>query len=162
MSWSVAEVTALASKAARGGGAPAGQAARFGQVAALHLGAERAPAELAQALDALPDGPILTYPLSLDAALGQLAQDETAVHVALPVDGLMHSYVQALPFAAQLTADGRLELDVTQIAAPVAGTRISDCDDVIERMVRLAERTYVPESDSSRQSGAGAGLLDND
>jgi hypothetical protein len=31
-----------------------------------------------------------------------------------------------------------------------------------ERLTALAQRTYVPESDTSRQQGAGAGLLDND
>ncbi|MFK7765199.1 MAG: hypothetical protein AB8B62_18185 [Roseobacter sp.] len=162
MSWSTAEVMALAQKAARGGGAPAGQAARFGSVAALHLGKARSTDDLARALDALPEGPILTYPLALDAALGQCTAGTGAVHLSKPVDTLMHSYADALPFWADLTSAGKLTLDVTAPKTPASLNRITGCDDLIERMTQLAERTYVPESDSSRTSGAGAGVLDND
>lgn len=162
MSWSVAEVMALAQKAARGGGAPAGQAARFGQVAAIHLGKARAADELARALGALPDGPILTYPLVLDAALGHCAAGTAAVQLPRPVGALMQSYLDALPFCARLTSAGALTLDVNANKTPDSLHRISDCEDLIGYMTQLAERTYVPESDESRASGAGAGLLDND
>jgi hypothetical protein len=62
MTWSEAEILALATKAARGARAPPEQAARFGQAAVAHLHAGRGEPALIAALDALPGGPILTHP----------------------------------------------------------------------------------------------------
>ncbi len=161
MSWSGAEVMALASKAARGAGAPAGQAARFGQVAAAHLGAGRPASDLSVALADLPAGAILDYPLLLDTALAQIAAKADTPQ-PLPGDALMLSYVETLPFQAALTVDQQLTVAFETPRVPDAARRIVGCDVLIDQMQTLAARTFVPESDSSRQSGAGAGLLDND
>ncbi|QJF50511.1 hypothetical protein [Roseobacter ponti] len=164
MTWSVAEITALASKAARGAGAPAWQAARFGQAAALHLRYGRPATELDAALSELPGGPAMDLPLALDAALAAAAPEAVVMSDAPP--GLLQSYVDALPCRATATAG---EAGVWQLRTepgtprerPVPG-RISCADALIAQMTALAEKTYVPETDASRAAGAGAGLTDND
>jgi hypothetical protein len=166
VNWSAAEVSALAAKAARGAGAPPAQAARFGEVAALHLQSSRAPQALADALDALPNsGAILVYPRALDRALAALAQGEAGLLGAVTRCALLESYVAALPFAAQVVerANGlRLEADLKKPRQQRAARRITGCDALVGKMADLAARTFVPESEASRNAGAGAGLLDND
>ncbi|AVL51273.1 hypothetical protein CEP88_00495 [Roseobacter denitrificans] len=166
MNWSATEITALASKAARGAGAPPLQAARFGQAAAVHLTAARPPDALAQALDCLPGGPILEYPLALDAALSTARTDGCAVVVSVTQDSLLDSYVAALPFTAhtECMQDGaiRLVVDFAKPRPRNQALRITGCDALVARMSDLAARTFVPESAASRSAGAGAGLTDND
>ncbi|WP_220798082.1 hypothetical protein [Roseobacter sp. OBYS 0001] len=166
VNWSATEITALASKAARGAGAPPLQAARFGQAAAVHLTAARPPDVLAQALDFLPAGPILDYPLALDAALSTARSDGCAVVASVTQDTLLDSYVAALPFMArtECAQDGAIRL-VVDFAKPRPRNhplRISGCDTLLKQMNDLAARTFVPESAASRSAGAGAGLTDND
>lgn len=166
LSWSAAEVLALGTKAARGAGAPPLQAARFGQVAALHLMNGREEALLAAALDHLPDGPILTHPLALDRAVIALAEGEVAELTNVSFDALLLSYLDTLPFevVAKKSESGAIHLDgdLTVPRAPPTLSRISGCDALMDQFHRLAARTLVPESDLSRSSGAGAGLSDND
>lgn len=164
MTWSVAEITALASKAARGAGAPAWQAARFGQAAALHLRHGRPATELGEALTSLPDGPAMDLPLALDAALATEAPEAEVMADAPP--GLLQSYIDALPCRATATPGeaGVWQLSIDRGAPrerPAPG-RISCSDALIAQMTALAEKTYVPETDASRAAGAGAGLTDND
>ncbi|WP_425038213.1 DUF3726 domain-containing protein [Primorskyibacter sp. S187A] len=85
MSHSVNEIEALATKAARGAGAPPAQAAKFGQAAVRHLAASRAEAALIDALQALPGGPILQFALRPDRAhpLGQ-SYAEAQARAAMP------------------------------------------------------------------------------
>lgn len=166
LSWSCAEVLALGTKAARGAGAPPAQAARFGQVASVHLMAGRDVSLILAALDALPGGPLLDYPLAIERALISLAQDAEAELEGVTFDALLQSYLDALPFDATMTQTehGRILLagDLAAPRAPATLRRITGCDALIARMQDLAARTLVPESDLSRISGAGAGLSDND
>ena len=155
MSFSVTEISALATKAARGAGAPAGQAARFGPVAARHMQAGRDAKVLTLALDALPCGPIIELPRTLDAALTRAAP-------LVQADPLLQSYLDVLPFLATYQDDsGRLEVD-RQRPAPVHTGRIRGYAALIAQMEQLAARTFVPDSAASREAGAGAGLTDND
>lgn len=166
MSWSAAEIYALATKAALGAGAPAAQAERFGRAASLHLMAGREADALAAALEALPAGPIVAIPLVIDAALARLGQSNLCTFRPLAEDDLLRSYVDALPFAAQLERGSEdemiLQVDVTRPQLRPTPRRISGCEWLVHHMHRLAERTFVPDSDASRQSGAGAGTSDND
>ncbi len=166
MSWSAAEVLALATKAARGGGAPPAQAARFGQVAALHLMAGRDPALLQAALEALPGGPILDLALAVDRAVSEAARGRPGRLTVVPRNALLDSYIDALPYAARIeqgAAEGLvLQVDVNQPRARAIPRRIEGCATLLARMEALAARTYVPESEASRAKGAGAGLTDND
>ncbi len=166
MSRSAAEILALAGKAARGAGAPPAQAARFGEVAAVHLMAGRSAAALRAALDALPEGPVLDYPLAIDAGLVQADAGQAAVLTGLERTDLLQSYIEALPCVAALeeTEAGvlclRAEPHRPRAARP--SRRITLAEEVVEEMTRLAALTFVPESEQSRSSGAGAGLTDND
>lgn len=166
MNWSATEITALAGKAARGAGAPAQQAARFGQAAATHLMAGRSPDALSAALGLLPAGPILAYPLVLDDALLCARARGSAAVLSVARDDLLDSYIETLPFAAQAqtAADGTwaLTLDFAKPRPRHPAHRISGCDALVSEMAALAARTFVPESESSRRAGAGAGLTDND
>ena len=76
---SINEIEALATKAARGSGAHAAQAAAFGKATAKHLAAKRPEQDLHAALAALPEGPIQTYAFAPDSttALGQSYTDDT-------------------------------------------------------------------------------------
>jgi hypothetical protein len=164
MSWSISEISALAAKAARGAGAPPAQAARFGQAAALHLSSGRDPAVLERALETLPAGDILAIPLHLDAALCASPRK-----YRLPdglSDKLLTGYLEALPYPAEKRrgADGVRWLQISTAVMKERGRygRIEGCEVLLAEMTRLAERTFVPETEASRRSGAGAGLTDND
>ncbi|GFE51466.1 hypothetical protein So717_32190 [Roseobacter cerasinus] len=164
MSWSRAEVSALAAKAARGAGAPAAQAALFGQAAALHLAQGRRAEALTEALDMLPEGPIGSLPLVLQRALPEAAVGNV---VDVDWDGdreLAQSYVDTLPVPCVVRTQGvdKLTLGFVGSERPLPLRRISGCDALIAQMTKLARRTFVPESAASRLSGAGAGLSDND
>ena len=166
VNWSATEIIALAGKAARGAGAPPQQAARFGQVAAVHLGAARPVDALVVALDRLPAGPILDYPLALDRALSA-AQSSGSAPVPLKArDALLDSYIEALPFLAHARSmeDGTVTLvvDVAQARPRRQAFRITGCAALVAQMNALAARTFVPEGAASRSAGAGAGLTDND
>lgn len=166
MTWSAAEVLALAVKAARGGGTPAGQAARFGEAAVAHLKADRAPEVLDAALAALPKGPVLDYPLKIDAALAGAGADAGVSEVShVADDELFCSYIDALPFRAEMMTSGQRVLFRIMLDQPAergGAARISGCDTLIARMREMAQAVLVPESEASRAAGAGAGLTDND
>ena len=157
MSWSRAEISALATKAARGAGAPAGQAAGFGAAAVVHLVRQRDEQALIDALDALPVGPVVDLPCQIDAAL---SGDAPIANDA--VSDLLKSYLEARPYPVSLDhATGCLSVNDGSPASGISG-RITGYSELIDLMEKLAERTYVPDSDASRAAGAGAGLSDND
>ncbi len=165
MSWSANEVQALATKAARGGGAPAGQAATFGRASVCHLIGGGAPDDLTDALNALPDGPILDLPLALAVLLEQAANDKVKGHIPCQTPLLAQSYVKTMPFAHQTKMTGAGVDVVFQLDTPAprgALKRLDVPQDLVTLMTTLAARTFVPESDASRLAGAGAGLTDND
>jgi hypothetical protein len=160
------EVVALATSAARGGGAPPGQAAEFGRATLCHLSAGRGPDDLIHALNALPDGPVLEVPLAM-ARIMDDAKDDVAAGVmalAAPAD-LVDSYLDAQPFHVA-RAPGPDGLAVTfSLQAParlaLAG-RIALPDGLTGLMRDLSAKVLVPDTDASRARGAGAGLTDND
>lgn len=156
------EVLVLAGKAARGAGAPPAQAAQFGAAAVLHLSAGRDIGVLDAALAVLPLGPIIALPLALTRiAEGQV--EGIAEGVIDPTyHALAQSYVAALPCVAALTVEGVVHLDLNRPAPRVTVERIDLPAQTYEDWSALAEALLVAENDGSRQSGAGAGLSDND
>ncbi len=163
MTRSANEVMVLAAKAARGAGAPPEQAGDFGRAVLRHLHAGRAWRDLAKALGDLPGGPIMDLPVALaqvlegDAACGQVNASAWL--------SLAQSYAEALPYAVtvDLTEDQlKITVDLTRPAAKSPLGRFVLPQQLFDQMNRLAVRILVPESDTSRQSGAGAGLTDND
>ncbi len=166
MSWSANEVEGLAAKAARGAGAPPEQAAWFGRATAVHLAQARDDADMMAALNALPGGPVIDVHLSIMALLTECDADGTATgHIAGP-EGLVRSYLEALPFEVAFLQQNQGGTQVTlQAQRPrttLPATRCNLSPTLLETMRSLAARTFVPETESSRQAGAGAGLLDND
>jgi hypothetical protein len=162
VSRSVNEVTGLAAKAARGAGAPPAQAAQFGAAAAVFLQRGGDPHSLTAALAALPAGPVMALPVAL-ARLAETQTDGSAQGVlGVDHDELFYSYIAALPCHARITQDGVVRLDLNRPAPRGAGGRIDLPDDVIAAWSILAARILVPDTASSRASGAGAGLSDND
>lgn len=160
------ELVALASKAARGAGAPPQQAADFGRAALCHFQAGRAPQHLRSALAALPTGPILDLPLALiriveradgDAATGVLDLDA-------PAD-LIESYLEAQPFAVT-SSHAQRGIEITcSLSTPAQRrppVRITLPGGLAMQMTDDAARLLVPDTAASRASGAGAGLTDND
>lgn len=163
MKVSANEVTILSAKAARGAGAPPAQAAAFGRAALFHLAAHRPERDLVAALDALPLGPILTLPIAFArvmteiADIGMLPRDISAP--------LLHSYAEAQPFTTVLRAVGpalQATVDTAKPSPFPTLSRITLSDDLHDLLNHLAARTLVPESETSRLGGAGAGLTDND
>jgi hypothetical protein len=162
MTRSMNEVMVLASKAARGAGAPPAQAAQFGAAAVVHLANDGERQDLHNALAALPEGPIISLPLEITRiaetarggkAIGRIVADGTA---------LLQSYVSTLPYQAQLLQGDEIHLDLTKPAARLPVQRIDLPEDTYAEWNALAARLLVPESEASRLSGAGAGLSDND
>jgi len=158
MSFSQAEIMALAGKAARGGGAPPAQAALFGRAVVAHLAAVRDENDLFYALDALPNGPIIDFPAAMSEIVA--AGGKGSVPSEMPGE-LFGSYVDVLPFAATINL-GEVEIKLDRPTAPKEPVRLNPSDKLRAQMARLAEMTFVPESDASRESGAGAGMIDND
>ena len=162
VSWSANEVQALATKAARGGGAPAGQAASFGRAAVCHLMAGRSAQDLIAALAALPTGPIVTLPVALAQVLETTDGSGTLLS---DLPSLAQSYADTLPFAHEIAVMSHgIELSIqTDKAGPRSSVRRLDLpDDLLALWNDLAARILVPESEASRLGGAGAGLTDND
>ncbi len=164
MNWSTNEVFNLASKAARGGGAPPAQAAQFGKAALQHLWKSHDAEPLVSALRQLPNGPILDLPVYFmhlvegakeDVALGALPEN-----VRLDV---LKCYLAALPYAFEiLEAESSLRLYLDVLTPVELPSRVNVPQPLTDLMQELAAKTYVPESEASRLSGAGAGLTDND
>lgn len=160
------ELVALATKAARGAGAPPQQAADFGAAALRHFQAGRAPQHLRAALQVLPAGPILDVPLAIrrkiEAAMGDDAQG--ILEIDAPSE-LIQSYLDALPFvvATSSVGDGLAMTCAFETPAPrPSAQRIAVPGGLGRVMTDLAARLLVPDTDASRASGAGAGLTDND
>ena len=165
MTRSANEVMVLAGKAARGAGAPPAQASEFGRAVVHHICAGRDMRHVSEALDALPKGPIMDFPVAFTRVLetgGASPRGQVEASAWLP---LAQSYADALPFAARVTVIGEvldIIADVQQPAAKVSLGRLTLPDTLFDKMNALAARILVPESDASRRAGAGAGLTDND
>ncbi|UWR23356.1 hypothetical protein [Sulfitobacter sp. S190] len=163
MSYSENEVATLASKAARGVGAPVQQAGEFGRAAAVHLQADRDVLDLRRALVALPLGPIIDLPRRIQAiaenARGGRAEAYFETGGWVP---LARSYVECLPYEAMLNLRMELLLDLTLPVPRRTPARIELSDEIYAEWTEQAQRTMVPDSEASRNAGAGAGLTDND
>ena len=79
---------------------------------------------------------------------------------------LLYSYVEALPFLAEIIESQEnmrtLRIDLSKPRPAKDHVRITAVDDLIVHLNELAEKTFVPESEASRLAGAGAGISDND
>ena len=163
----------MVQKAARGASIPVGQAEDLGQVAAFLAGTGDSIAPVTAALQepigpvnvrwhdgnvevvqgpAALIGPILRDPFAMGCSKAILADVAHAALVGafLSESGLAHHWDGATVTRSDATVPQGVCKPVT--IAPGDWQIWSD----------LAARTYVPETESSRLDGAGAGLTDND
>jgi hypothetical protein len=154
MSRSVAEVTALAGRAALGSGALPAQAQAFGSAAAMHMLNGRDAEALRSALALLPAGPIRDIPLRL---LDAQATPEVPVAIAWASLGtLVESYADGLSYLLVIDPEASTITACTGCSHVPSAGRITGYDALLADLEALAARTYVPESEASRAQGAGA------
>lgn len=168
------EIAAIVRQAARGAGAPPGQAEDLARTA-LYLvqtreGLDRVAAALLDPFDPVDvqwdrdcikvrSGPaMMTAPVVRDAFLGGVdsARLDHPAHAPL---------IRAALAEAGIMVAGD-DTDLARISAtPPAGTVTGPVDvpnTIWSVFATFAARTFVPETDASRITGAGAGLTDND
>lgn len=68
----------------------------------------------------------------------------------------------AVESASVIISTSSATSEVSTPAHSHAHRRVPVREDVFERLAKLAHRTYVPASEQSRATGAGAGITDND
>ncbi|SMX33838.1 hypothetical protein OCA8868_01031 [Octadecabacter ascidiaceicola] len=153
------EIEGLVLKAARGGGLPLGLAEDLA-MATAYLDLDKlstcpcssgnAGLEIPQALDAIAAG---TGPKTVEADL--------ALIEAYVANAEVHS-CKTLVWEA--TSNGaifhRFEDDTPDEHTPLGRRTVSQ--ELLTHLHDLAVKTHVPETESSRAGGAGAGLTDND
>ncbi|MEL6452879.1 MAG: hypothetical protein AAFQ19_16625 [Pseudomonadota bacterium] len=165
-SWSWTETQALGVRAASGAGVPPAQALAFGAMLARHLADDGAEAPLMRALTA-PDA-VLGLAHRVETVVEQASVGGNSVTVEEADAGqraLLISWLSALPCEADLSVTGNTITAKLDLAAPSLRSRparITLSDDLAADLHALASKTYVPDSDTSRASGAGAGLMELD
>ncbi|KNG94101.1 hypothetical protein [Pseudaestuariivita atlantica] len=166
MSFSLNEVAALGTKAARGAGADPAVAAAFGAALVRHLCAGRAAEDIDGALDALPHGPALHGALICRLMRRYRETQGTVSAPAHVPQALARSYLDTLPAPPTATfravEEGEVRYELPPLDPAPLPDRIEVPTALLTRLNRLAKETYVPNSDASRAAGAGAGLTDND
>ena len=159
MTRSLNEIEGMIHKAARGAGLPLGHADELA-AAGVRLVAEGGdPGEITVALDKAT-GVAMTGPAAIDAVLAT-GEPVTLADVDSP-----HLLV-AMVAAREVAVTARIES--TGVVLEPGETVVLPLDGPVDvdaahwaRWSELAARTYVPASEASRESGAGAGLTDND
>jgi hypothetical protein len=156
---SLNEVETLLTKAARGCGADASQAARFGQGAVMCLCAGGATDTIHAALAALPGGVVVEYAAKIQSGMMQPVGN---IVVFLGDDPLWNGYMSALPYRMEWRSMTECAVYLGTFEKTPKPVRLEIASGDLARWQALAARTFVPESEQSRLGGAGAGLTDND
>ncbi|WP_299280895.1 hypothetical protein [uncultured Tateyamaria sp.] len=166
MDWSWTELQALGVKAASGAGVPAAQALAFGAMLPRHLADGGGEEPLIRALEA-PDC-IVTLAHQIEEMVERASITPKPVRMHQSDAGqraLMISWLAGLPCQSEVSVSGTEVRAALSLAAPstrVRPKRIAVSEVLAAQLRNLAERTYVPDSDASRNVGAGAGLMDLD
>lgn len=163
-SWT--EIQALAVKAATGAGVPTGQALSFGTMLTRHLADEGAEAPLSHALNS-PDSIVaLAHQVETLIEAASLSRRLVTTHEArADRRALLVSWLNSLPCQAQIAVTDTQVSAILSLSRPSTQARpdrVTISDGLFAQLDRLAQRTYVPDSDASRASGAGAGLMELD
>ena len=171
--WSLNEVAGMVQKAARGAGFPVGQAEDLGRVAAYLAGTGSSVAPVTAALQEPMGAVDVTWQ---DEAVA-FAQGPAALIGPIVSDAFAMGYTRAVladmthaPLVSAFLAQSGIAQtwhrstvtpsDTTVLKPVCKAVTIPDADWQIWQ--ELAAKTYVPETESSRLGGAGAGLTDND
>ena len=163
-SWT--EIQALAVKAATGAAVPPAQALAFGAMATRHLADAGPEAPLSEAL--VDPNAVLDLAHQIEAMIETASVSEKPVGVSEQDPGrraLLISWLASLPCQAAITATSaeiRVRLSLTEPSARTRPARVAISSALFDQMQDLAARTYVPDSDASRATGAGAGLMELD
>lgn len=169
----LAEIGAMAQKAALGAGIPLGQAEDLGRVAVYLAGSGGDLGVVADALTQAPD-PIdvqwgsdqITVVAGPVALIGPIVRDAFAMGVVRAIFGdmgqvpLVVAMLAQAGIAVRLTDKTIVRDGVVTPAEPVGPVPVPDALWAV--FESFAAKTYVPESEASRAGGAGAGLTDND
>jgi len=158
------EIQAMVLRAGRGAGLPLQNAQDIALACRWMRG------QLKPVLDALKDATNPSRVAHMGPPLIDLALTRPGQPQDVPPE-MAGELMQALCQEAAHRHGCALRLDVSQATitaldgnppTPLAGARATVAPSVWDALGQFAARTYVPESDASRLSGAGAGLTDND
>ena len=156
---SLNEVGGMIHKAARGAGIPIGLADELAAAGVRLIGTGGAAAEVTQALTD-ETGVAFTGPAAIDAALCDRAEQRLS-DVETPALLVAMVAARQVDVTAEVQgSDVVLKPGATQAEKPTGPVVIPDAD--WAKWDALAAKTYVPATEESRLSGAGAGLTDND
>lgn len=157
--FSVTEVEMVLAKAARGNGAGVADAQRFAKAGAMCLCAGDGADLINEALVELPVGLIVEYATRIQKRLSDTAEDS----VIFPSgDPLWVGYIRSLPYKSEEGPKGEYTVSLGAFGKLSRPARLYIPDDTMTYWQALAAKTYVPETEQSRNAGAGAGLTDND
>lgn len=163
-SWT--EIQALAVKAAAGADVPAAQALAFGAMLPRHLADGGAEGPLAAALRTPADIVSLAHRVESMIEMASLSpRTVTAQEDDAGLRALLISWLASLPCQADITASAaevKARLSLSEPSTRTRPARITIGSALLAQLQDLAARTYVPDSAASRESGAGAGLMDLD
>jgi len=171
--WALNEIAGLVQKAARGAGIPVGQAEDLGRVAVFLAGSGGSIAPVTAALLE----PISTVDVRWQDGSVEVVQGPAALIGPIVSDAFAMGYTSAVLADTAHAALISAFLARSGVAPKWAGNTVTASDTTILRPTckpvaipqddwqiwqDLAAKTYVPETEASRSSGAGAGLTDND
>ncbi|MEL7163962.1 MAG: hypothetical protein AAGL96_00710 [Pseudomonadota bacterium] len=162
-SWN--EVQSKAARAAIGAGVPHAQALAFGTMVARLLADGGAATDVAGCLDDPARIVALAGAVEEAVEAASVTDDVVRVPVGTKERDVLAAWLRSLPCQAELAEVPDALLVKLELRAPNAlarPVRVSVGCALWQVMEDLAARTYVPDSDASRQMGAGAGLMDLD
>lgn len=163
-SWT--EVQALGIKAASGAGVPPAQALAFGAMLVRHLADGGAEGPLAAALETPQT--IISLALRIERVVEAASLGVTPISVIEDNPGqraMLISWLFALPCHADVRIQGNAIEASLMLAAPSQRgrpDRVPLGPTLETQLQTLAAKTYVPDSDASRNAGAGAGQMELD
>ncbi len=186
MSWSLGEITALCTKAARGAGKPWGLAEEAGwavrwlaerglpgpEAFAAYLSSREGPcpvtvgASMADtgAIGLMTDAGAIAEPLLLVPFLSRLAPTAKALQVDAAGQGFL-VWDGETDLSCNLAQGAQLRV-VGEAASGEACSHTQRIEAIVPEALAVLEgfagRTYAPATEASRAKGAGAGLTDND
>ncbi|MEM8653106.1 MAG: hypothetical protein AAGF36_00055 [Pseudomonadota bacterium] len=164
MSWT--EVQTLGVKAASGAGVPPAQALAFGAMLARHV-ADDGPQDAVKTALADPKRIVaLAHRVeTIVEAASVAAKPVAAVEEDAGTRAMLVSWLAGLPCKADLDVVGpklRVRLALTEPSTRGRPERLYLTPELADQLNALAAKTYVPDSDASREGGAGAGLMELD
>ncbi|MFL4470443.1 hypothetical protein ACERZ8_11350 [Tateyamaria armeniaca] len=163
-SWT--EIQALAVKAATGAKVPPAQALAFGAMLTRHLADGGSEVALAHVLN--DPKAILTLAHQIETMIENASLSPRVVSVreeSAERRALLISWLASLPCQAEISASDtqvHARLSLSDPSARSRPARVAIGSALFDQMQALAARTYVPDSATSRSSGAGAGLMELD